>query len=552
MFLLPEMILALWGMLVLLVDLTVLRKSPERQRRTLLGAMAVTGALISGLACVLSMKPEFLVFGRVIPGLLGAYGLEYDLSIFAGTISGDPSTVWVNLVLSLLLALAAGVATSGPFTELWGEFYALMLWSTVGMMVLAASEELLTLFLALETMTICLYLLTAFEKSRRRSAEAGLKYFVYGSVASALFLFGLSLVYGLTGSTRLSAMGQVLTYGQGVRIQGLNANAAGSVAVVLMMVGFGFKVAAAPFHQWAPDAYEGAPAPVAAWIGSGSKLAAFVALAKVMVMGLGAWACPPGDIAGPGWIGLFGVVAAVSMTYGNLAALAQRNLKRLLGYSSIAHAGYLLVGVVALAVSTGRQAAAGALLFYLVTYAAATIGAFAVAAWIVVETGSDEIDDLNGLGLKYPFLGVCVTLLMLSLIGLPPFAGFVGKLAMFMHALNTVEKERSALMWLVALGFFNSVLSAFYYVKILRAMYLRPAASLARRPVSKGVVWGIVVPTVVVVGFGAWPRGLLGPMEEAAVPMLTPGLLAAPAGAGREASQAGPEPSNVRSEDLAS
>ncbi len=529
MFLLPEMILALWGVLVLVVDLTVLRRQPEATRRRLLGAMALTGSLVSALACVLSMRAEFPVLGRTIPGLLGQYGMSFDLSIFAGTLSGDSSTVWLNLALSLLLALAVGVAMSGAFTDQLGEFYALMLWSTVGMMVLAASEELLTLFLALETMTICLYLLTAFEKSRRRSAEGGLKYFVYGSVASALFLFGLSLIYGLTGSTRLSAIRQALAFESGSVIQGLNANVAGASAVVLILVGFGFKIAAAPFHQWAPDAYEGAPAAVGSWIGSGSKLASFVALAKVLVLGLGVWSCPPGDISGPGWIGLIGVLAALSMTYGNLAALAQRNLKRLLGYSSIAHAGYLLVGVVALAVSTGRASAAGALLYYLVTYSAATIGAFALAAWMVTETGSDEIDDLNGLGWKHPFLAVCLTLLMLSLIGLPPLAGFVGKLAMFMHALNTVERERSALIGLVALGFFNSVISAFYYVKILRAMFLRPPARPGRRPVPTGVVWGIVVPAIVVLGFGLWPRTLLGPMQTAAVSMLTPGLLTAPA-----------------------
>ncbi|HEU5118922.1 MAG TPA: proton-conducting transporter membrane subunit, partial [Isosphaeraceae bacterium] len=312
MFLLPEMILALWGVLVLVVDLTVLRRQPEATRRKLLGAMALTGSLVSGLACVLSMRAEYPVLGRTIPGLLGQYGMSFDLSIFAGTLSGDSSTVWLNLVLSLLLALAVGVAMSGAFTDQVGEFYALMLWSTVGMMVLAASEELLTLFLALETMTICLYLLTAFEKSRRRSAEGGLKYFVYGSVASALFLFGLSLIYGLTGSTRLSAIRQALAFESGSVIQGLNANAAGASAVVLLLTGFGFKIAAAPFHQWAPEAYEGAPAAVGSWIGSGSKLASFVALAKVLVLGLGVWSCPPGDISGPGWIGLIGVIAAIS------------------------------------------------------------------------------------------------------------------------------------------------------------------------------------------------------------------------------------------------
>jgi NADH-quinone oxidoreductase subunit N len=332
-------------------------------------------------------------------------------------------------------------------------------------------------------------------------------------------------------------------------VRGLEAQAAGATAAVLVLAGFGFKVAAVAFHQWAPDAYEGAPAPVAAWIGSGSKVASFVALAKVLVIGLGAWSSTPGTIAGPGWVGLVGVIAALSMTYGNLAALGQRNLKRLLGYSSIAQAGYLLVGVAALAVSTARESAAGALLYYLITYAAATIGAFALAAWVVVETGSDGVDDLDGLGVRHPFLGVCLTLLMLSLVGLPPLAGFVGKLAMFMQALNSAGREHPALMWLVAVGFLNSVVSAFYYVRILRALFLRPPARPGRRAVPLGIGWGIVAPAAVVVGFGVWPRVLLDPMTEAARRMLTPGMLTAPLEAGPVGESAAPAPHNA---DLAS
>src|SRR5208282_3845679 len=240
---------------------------------------------------------------------------------------------------------------------------ALVTWATVGMMLLAASEELVTLFLTLETMTICLYLTTAFEKTRRRSAEGGLKYFVYGSVSSALFLFGLSLLYGLTGTTQFEAIRAAMA---STGPAGLSGKVAGATALLLMLVGFGFKIAAVPFHQWAPDAYEGAPAPVTALIATGSKLASFVALMKVFLHALQPWSHPSNELLGPGWLGVIAIVSAATMTYGNFAALAQRNFKRMLAYSSIANAGYMLVGVAAASVSTRGAEAAGSVLFYLV------------------------------------------------------------------------------------------------------------------------------------------------------------------------------------------
>ena len=241
-----------------------------------------------------------------------------------------------------------------------------------------------------------------------------------------------------------------------------------------MMVGFGFKVAAVPFHQWAPDAYEGAPAPVTAWIATGSKLASFVALMKVFLHALLPWSNPSTSVMGPGWVGIVAIISAVTMTYGNFAALAQRNLKRMLAYSSIAHAGYMLVGVAAVGISAANSRAAGAVLYYLVVYAFANVGAFAVAAWLVSDKKTDDIDDLNGLGFQEPLLATCILLLMLSLIGMPPLAGFFAKLYMFMEAIDQTNSAHPiTLIWLVALGLFNSVVSAFYYVRVLKAMFLR-------------------------------------------------------------------------------
>jgi NADH-quinone oxidoreductase subunit N len=522
----PEIALALWGLLVLMTDLTVLRGADGTRRRQLLGWLTLLGIPVAA----------FLAFGPIFARLdvwgaaerLNFTGVEFltnpDPVLFFGTLADDLLTELFNILFIALLGLVVRMSMAWSFTEDWGEYYALLCWSAVGMMLLTASEELLTLFLTLETMTICLYLAAAFEKDRRRSAEGALKYFVYGSVSSALFLFGLSLIYGLTGSTQIDSIRQALNPVYGVRV-GLAGNVAGMSAVLLMLVGFGFKVAAVPFHQWAPDAYEGAPAPVTAWIATGSKVASFVALMKVLLHALGPWSSPADLALSPGWIGLVAVISAASMTFGNFAALAQRNLKRMLAYSSIAHAGYMLVGVAAAGVSSRREESAGSVLYYLVIYAFSNVGAFAVAAWLARDRGSDEIDDLNGLGKKHPFLATCVLILMLSLIGMPPLAGFFGKLYMFMEALNEPTSGRLTLIWLVALGLLNSVVSAFYYVRVLKAMFLREPAPgrPALGPATTAIALPIVLGTAIVIGFGLFPDPLVSMLKGAAVPMLSSG-----------------------------
>ena len=527
-FLAPVILLAGWGMVVLLTDLALARRLSPAARRTTVGWLALGGVALSLLAALgliqvqqwVRSDPDSAVvwFGQDMVDYFNSPGGV----LFLGTIAADLQTSIFNILFLVLLGLVIWLSMAWSFTEDWGEYYALLSWATVGMMLLAASEELVTLFLTLETMTICLYLTTAFEKNRRRSAEGGLKYFVYGSVSSALFLFGLSLLYGLAGTTQFEAIRVALSGGAAGK--GLAGNIAGASALLLMLVGFGFKVAAVPFHQWAPDAYEGAPAPVTAWIATGSKLASFIALMKVFLHALQPWSHPSNELMGPGWLGVIAVISAVTMTYGNFAALAQRNLKRMLAYSSIAHAGYLLVGVAAASVSTRGAEAAGSVLYYLVVYAFATVGAFAVAAWLVRDKRTDDIDDLNGLGMQSPLLAVCIVVLMLSLIGIPPLAGFFGKLYMFMEALNQDRADtRLTLIGLVSLGLFNSVVSAFYYVRVLKAMFLRGPASAPRRlgPADRMIEVPIALGTLVVVVFGLFPGPLVSVMRGASVPMLT-------------------------------
>jgi NADH-quinone oxidoreductase subunit N len=521
----PEIALTVCGLVVLLADVGWFRHRPAEARRLAVGRLAVAASLVSLLVSALPLAVRYDLYG--LQSALNFARIDYlsdpDPYLFFGTLSGDVLSDTFNLLLAGLMVLIVWLSTVWPFTDDWGEYFALIFWSTVGMMLLTASEEFLTLFLTLETMTICLYLATAFEKTKRRSAEGGLKYFVYGSVSSALFLFGLSLVYGLTGTTQFFAIRHALAPVQGVS-SGLAGNVAGATAVLLMLVGFGFKVAAVPFHQWAPDAYEGAPAPVTAWIATGSKVASFIAMMKVLLHALGPWERGAGGVMTPGWIGVVAVLSAASMTYGNFAALAQKNFKRMLAYSSIAHAGYMLVGVAAAGVSTRHEESAGSVLFYLVVYAFANVGAFALAAWLARDKGSDEIADLDGLAFRYPGLATCVLLLMLSLVGLPPLAGFFGKLYMFMEALNQEGTQgqggRVTLIWLVALGLLNSVVSAFYYVRVLRAMFLRPPVGAPLAPAPTPVVVSIALATAVTLALGVSPAPVVNVLKSAAVPML--------------------------------
>ena len=524
----PAIVLSVWGLVVLLADLALAGRMSAPARRRAIGWLTLAGVALALLAAAGLMQVQQLAQAetRGTPGWLSPSLAEYFSrpggAIFLGTLSAGLQTGVLNVLFIILLGLVVWLSMAWSFTEDWGEYFALVTWATVGMMLLAASEELVTLFLTLETMTICLYLSTAFEKTRRRSAEGGLKYFVYGSVSSALFLFGLSLLYGLTGTTQFESIREVLA-STGPDSRGLSGNVAGATALLLMLVGFGFKIAAVPFHQWAPDAYEGAPAPVTALIATGSKLASFVALMKVFLHALQPWSHPSNELLGPGWLGVIAIVSAVTMTYGNFAALAQRNLKRMLAYSSIANAGYMLVGVAAASVSTRGAEAAGSVLFFLVVYAFANIGAFAVAAWLVRDKQTDDIDDLNGLGMQSPLLAICILVLMLSLIGIPPFAGFFGKLYMFMEALNQQHAEtRLTLMGLVALGLMNSVVSAFYYVRVLKAMFLREPGGSRRLGLAGGSIEiPIAIGALVAIFFGIFPGRLMSVMQAAAAPMLT-------------------------------
>ena len=494
----PVILLTIWGLLSLIFDLTLLAGQDSTTRNRALGLWTLAGLVGS------------LVLSQFLSNQYMGPSAGTDPKIFFGSLNGGVLFIQFASLVILFAVLITCLSMVWNFTSHWGEYYAMLVWSAVSMILLIAAEDLLTLFLALETMTICLYLMTAMEKSKQRSAEAGLKYFVYGSVSSALFLFGISLVYGMTGTLSISEIGHILS---STDKPGLTGNVVGGVAVLMILVGFGFKVSAVPFHQWAPDVYEGAPTPVSAWLATGSKLASLVAMVKVMGGGLGSWASTNSPTS-PGWVGLLALISAATMTYGNFAALGQKNLKRLLAYSSIAHAGYMLVGVIAVGLSTEPEEAAAALFFYLVVYGLTTIAGFALAAWIDRDRGTEEVEDLNGLARRHPYVGVAVCILMLSMIGIPPTAGFFGKLYMFMEALNVGGTDKVTMVGLVALGLFNSVVSAFYYIRILKAMFFRESDRAELKPMGPEIALPLGLGAALTLFFGLNSSILLTDMES--------------------------------------
>src|SRR5437588_702835 len=383
-------------------------------------ALAVlTNGLISARADVLS--PVVTTIG-IVAAIVTLLRLPSHANLFGGMLVISPLNSLFKIICLVLALVTVPLASSEKSLRNPGEYIAVLLLGAVGLMLLIGSEEFLMIFIGLELLGLSLYVLAAFDKSDVRSAEAGLKYFLFGSTASAFTLFGISFVYGMAGTTALAAIGQKLG---GVGVQPLLA-----VGIVMTLIGFAFKIAAAPFHLWAPDAYQGAPIPSAAFIASGSKVASFVVLGKIVLVGFASvrgsadWHAM---IAG--WSPVLAALAALSILLGNFVALAQTNVRRLLAYSAVAHGGYTLLGVVA-----GGREGFSATLFYTTTYAVTLIGAFAVVGAVRRETGGDDLQNFSGLAARSPFLAACMAIFFLSLAGLPPLAGFFGKFYFFCAA----------------------------------------------------------------------------------------------------------------------
>ena len=472
----PEAHLVIGALLVLTIDMIWARHRPANRHHVAL-ALGLISLLMAGYAAATS----------------GASG-----AIYGGMFLIDSLSVATRTAVILLAALALALLPDSRRLRHPAEFTAILLFATTGFTLMAAANNLLVAFLALELASLSLYVLAGFDKTSPESAEAGLKYFLFGGMAAAFLLFGFSLLYGLTSTLRLEMIGQQLAQ------QGPTPLLI--VALVMVLVGFGFKAAAAPFHLWAPDVYQGAPAPAAALIASASKLAGLVLFARLLWPGLGS---AVGTIAHlpvtVGWAPVVALISGTSLLLGNIGALAQSNVRRLLAYSAIAHAGALLLGVIA----AGRTGV-GPLFYYAATYGLATVGAFGVIGALESAGRVQQLTDLAGLHKRSPLLAGCLAVFVLSLAGIPPLAGFFGKFAVFASVLQ-LGGLAGPTGWLVILAIALSAVALYYYLLILKqALVAAPAADAAPVRVPLPAAIALLIAAGLIVALGLWPSAVLG------------------------------------------
>src|SRR5438067_8190198 len=466
-YILPELVLTAGALLVLIADVLL----PPAKRA---GLAWVT--LLALGATALSLAPFSSTRVEVAHGLLAV----------------DQFALFFKVVF--LVAAASTILISMRYLEVEGaapgEYYFLILCATLGMMIMAGGIDLITIFIGLETMAVSFYILTGFIKPSQRSNEAAVKYFLLGAFSLGILLYGMSLMYGLSGTTNLRVMA--------TRFAGQEQNPLLVLAVVLVVAGVGFKVAAVPFHMWAPDVYEGAPTPVTAFLSVGSKAASFAMLLRIFVEGLGVMS---GD-----WHLMFYVLSIVTMTVGNVAAPTQSNLKRMLAYSSIAHAGYVLMGIVA-----GTTRGVEATLIYLLIYSFMQLGAFGIIVLLRrQDVMGDELKDFSGLHVRNPYAAFAMLLFMLSLGGIPPTAGFMGKFWLFNAAID------AGYYWLAVIGVLNSAFSLYYYVRVVVFLYLKKETIGSEPKATPALAVTLAIAVAATLILGVYPRLLFEVAEASA------------------------------------
>lgn len=447
----PELIVGVAGVIIMMVDAFA-----SRGQRWLTGSLSLIALIVAAVASV------WLWTGWTGPR-----------AAFNGMIVLDELRLSFTLIFIIVAILTILISSIWIETERLpaGEYHSLLMFATSGMMLMASAGDLVIVFLGLEILSIATYVLAGFRRTDVRSNEASLKYFILGSFASAFLLYGIALVYGATATTSLPGTTNIAT---------VAARANSSIypplllaGAAMMLVGFGFKIATAPFHVWTPDVYEGAPTPVTAFMAAGPKAAGFAAFMRVFVFGfpIATAVVTTGGFAHKAWLGALAVMAVLTMCVGNIVAIVQNNVKRMLAYSSIAHAGYALVGFVAAGAATtieDRSAALSAVAFYLLTYAVMNMGAFAIIT-LIARRGDQQtsVDDYNGIGFASPVLAFSLSLFLLSLLGMPLTAGFMGKIVVFSAAL------KQGYLWLVVIGVLNTAVSAYYYLRLIIVMFFR-------------------------------------------------------------------------------
>ena len=462
----PELLLVVSAIVVILVDLGV----KNRESAT------VAYLSLAGIGCVFAAV--LLTHGQL--------GDRTSISLFLGMIRLDAFSTFFKVLL--LLAAAAtmlfSIRSEELDAQLKGEYYALLLAITLGMFLMASSTNLLMIFISLETVSLTSYILAGFLTHNPRSSEAAFKYITYGAVASGTMLFGLSFLFGMTGTGDL---GQISTRLTELLAAGEVYPLAVLIAIIFVLAGVGYKIASVPFHMWSPDVYEGAPIPITAFLSVASKSAGFALFIRFFNSGFSSSEV----MQSVDWTLMLAIVSALTMTVGNLAALPQQNVKRLLAYSSIAHGGYLLMGGVLL-----TSEGIGAILFYLVVYLFMNLGAFYVVVLIANEEGSEMIEGYRGLASRAPLVAGAMAIFLFSLTGIPPFAGFFGKWLLFAAVLE------QGYYWLAFVGLLNSVVSLYYYARIVKAMYLEAAdEETTSTPFSTGtfaLLSVFVIPTILI------------------------------------------------------
>ncbi|TET95859.1 MAG: NADH-quinone oxidoreductase subunit N [Candidatus Zixiibacteriota bacterium] len=474
---LPEIFLFLWALAVMTFDLFTKRKTGSA-----VGYLSLLGLLITGF--ILSLT---------------GYGRGFTTMFF-----NDPMSLFFKIIFlgAAFMAIASSFGiTKQKIVNHRGEYFGLILLSTVGMMFLSSSNELLSLYIGLELTTIPLFVLAAFFKDDKLSVEAGIKYFVVGAFSSALLLYGLSFLYGLSGTTDIVQMKINLAI---THLTFKNIGLILSLAVVLLVAGIGFKLALPPFHQWAPDVYEGSPTPIAAFLSVGSKAAGLVAFAKIFLNGLSAFHGP--EMAPNDWGKLVGLLACLALIIGNVLAIRQSNIKRMLAYSSIAHVGYIMIGMVAM-----NELGIASVGFYLFAYLFANMGAFGVVAIFEDKSGSCQIASYAGLSKTSPFLSISMTVFLLSLVGIPPLAGFLAKYYVFAAAIKVASSDPafSWMYWLVGIGLLTAVFSLYYYANVIKEMYFSAELSPYRISFSAPAMSVLLIGLIGVFLFGLYPEPIL-------------------------------------------
>jgi NADH-quinone oxidoreductase subunit N len=480
---LPELTIAVSAVAVILLDLFISRKG-------ILAAVSIAGLILAAIFSLTLWDTHAI--GRILGG---NFTVDYFAVFFKLLITG----------IAILVILATTDYVS-KLTHLRGEYYALILTSALGLMIMAAGAELITIYVGLELASISLYALSGFLKDRK-SSESALKYLLLGAIASAVLLYGMALVFGMTGQTSLLGIAQAV--GQ-MSFDTITDSPAFLFGLVLMISGFGFKIAAVPFHMWVPDVYEGAPTPITAYLSVASKAAGFAVILRVFYT---AFSVP--DNLSLDWGMIFAVLAAVSMTLGNVAAIPQSNIKRMLGYSSIAQAGYLMVGLATAGVATATDIIGrSGVLFFLAGYSLTNLGAFIAIIVISNKVNSDLIQDFAGMGRRAPLVAAALTLCLISLIGIPPAVGFMGKFYIFSGA------ARHGLLWLVIIAVINSVISAYYYLRVVKVMWFNEPASPEKVPSSVALRFALGLTSLGVLAVGIAP-GWLMKIAETAAKMVT-------------------------------